>query len=67
MLHATQEIPRMGRERAVEATAWFSVLMHGAQSKNRETAVEAKAELQRFGVEVKCAPPEGRRTDGRRR
>ena len=41
------------QQQTIQATAWFSVLMHAKSKENFQEAAEALAELQRLGVIVK--------------
>ena len=44
---------RFDREHAVDATAWFSVLMHARQASQFDEAARAQQELKQLGVVVK--------------
>ena len=53
-----------GRQQAIEATAWFSVLMHNRQASNFQEAAKAQSELQRLGVVVRfCQLERAARTE----
>lgn len=41
------------RDRAVDATAWFSVLMHARLKEDIQRAAEAQRALERLGVAVR--------------
>lgn len=48
---------RFDREHAVDATAWFSVLMHARQASEFDEAARAQQELQELGVVVRFQAP----------
>ena len=54
--------PNPERERAVQVTAWFSVLAHAKSTNDFRKAAEALDALERLGVRVKY----GRRPKGER-
>lgn len=45
--------PDPSRERAVDATAWFSVLVNARRRDHFDEAAQAQRELERLGVTVK--------------
>lgn len=54
----TSPKPAQGRqEKTIQATAWFSVLMHARLKNHFPEAAEALAELRRLGVAVKFRRP----------
>jgi hypothetical protein len=46
-----------GREHAIAATAWFSVLMHTKASGKLQEAAKAQRELEELGVQVRFRRP----------
>jgi hypothetical protein len=61
MNNPSPDIPVLEREQAVQATAWFSVLMHGASVKDLRSVIEARAELEQRGIVVTFKSREGAR------
>jgi hypothetical protein len=52
MDNAHNDIPKLDREHAVAATAWFSALMHSARVQDLQYASKALQALEKRGIHV---------------
>ncbi len=62
MGQTTNPAPDIERERMIQATAWFSILVHARHTNNFGEAAEAQREPERLGVVVKFRRMQHRET-----